>query len=183
MGSTTRIAFLLPTMTALAVSVGACTEVAPGEALPTSDSTSTVSTTTSANPESLDVIDPCALLTTDEVHQFEANQGIPKTLGGARKCQWLIPGGNGVFSADLRNSQGLKDIVVGSGTLSDQRVGDHPGKALKEDGGTGTCMIVIGITESSRVDVLGSYKADTAKACDLAMRVATLIEPRLPKGE
>jgi hypothetical protein len=169
-------------MAASAVFAGACTEVAPGEALP-STVASPVSTTTSGSPESLDVIDPCALLTVDEVHQFEANQGKPETLGGARKCQWLIPGGNGVFSADLRNSQGLKDIVVGYGTLSDRRIGNRTGKALKEAGGAGTCMIVIGITESSRVDVQGSYKADTARACDLAMRVATLIEPRLPKGE
>jgi hypothetical protein len=181
MRSAARIAVLLPAVAASAVFAGACTVVAPGEALP-STVESPVSTTR-GNPQSLDVIDPCALLTADEVHQFGANQGIPKTLGGARTCKWSTPDGNGVFGTGLRNSQGLKDIVVGNGTLSDLRIGNRAGKALKEDGGAGTCMIVIGITESSRVDVQGLYKADTARACDLAMRVATLIEPRLPKGE
>lgn len=184
-----KAAYLLPALAALAVAATACSNESQGQPLPTSRSTTATGTeastpaTSDGAGESMKSLDPCTLLTLDEVNQFDADAGVPKNIGGARGCMWLIPDGRGLFSVNLRSGQGLQGIAVGIGKLSDQPVGSHKGKVLKEDGGRGTCMVAIGITESSRVDVLTGYKTDTATACDRATRVATMIEPRLPKGE
>jgi hypothetical protein len=187
------MAFLLTLVAAVAIAATGCTNKATGQAVPTTGASntpqSTANTESSAptssgggSGQSLDSIDPCALLTSDEAGQLGASSGSPESSGGARSCTWQVRGGNGVFGIDLRSSQGLKDIVVALGTLSDQRVGSHNGKMLTADGGAGTCMVSIGISDSSRVDVQRLYKADTAKACADATKVAGLIEPRLPKG-
>lgn len=77
----------------------------------------------------------------------------------------------------------MNDIDVGAGALSDQRVGVHDGKLLKEFNGKGACAIIVKITDSSRVDISSVANNDTAKACDYATKVAAIIEPKLPRGE
>jgi Protein of unknown function (DUF3558) len=168
---------VLPILATL-IAMSGCSNTTSGEPLPTSEPTAT-----SGGSPSLDVVDPCTLLTAAEVGQFGANAGKPVNSSRARACQWLVPGGNGVFSINLRSGQGLADIVVAQGKLADQRVGSHSGKILRDDDGPGACMISIEITKSSRVDVQSSYKTDTAMACDRATKVTNLIEPRLPRGE
>jgi hypothetical protein len=185
-----RPALLLAAL-AIAGIVSGCTNNASGQAVP--PATGSPGTSNSDGPTStssgqggggnLDAVDPCSLLTAAEASQFQAGSGVPKQTSGARTCDWTIPDGRGTFGIDLRNSQGLKDIVEGGGTLTDQPVGSHQGKILKEADGPGACSVIIGVTDSSRVDVSSVANTDTAKACEYVTKVAALIEPRLPKGE
>lgn len=98
-------------------------------------------------------MDPCALLTAQEVSQFGANAGTRKDTSQTRDCEWLVPARQGVFGITPRTSQGLNDIDRGIGTLSDQRVGDHDGRLLRKFNGPGACAIIIKIT-STRSDEL-----------------------------
>jgi hypothetical protein len=96
-------------------------------------------------------------------------------------CKWTIPG-QGAFGLVLRAELGLNDIVVGSGTLTDESVAGRRAKRLAEASGPGGCMVAMQVGARSRVDVQVAARTDTAKACDIAARVATLVEPKLPKG-
>ncbi|WP_139191060.1 DUF3558 family protein [Actinokineospora iranica] len=179
----TRLAIAAILLTGLA----ACTET-PGQPLPQPDPTtpthSTQPRTTSTTPaatHALDNLDPCQLLTQAETTQLGAGPGERHDTSLRSSCQWTMKG-QGVFSITIRPEQGLKDIVTDNGTISDYPVGDRHGRKLEGNGGGG-CMIIIEIAQSARVDVSGTTRADTAKACRVANNVVNLIEPRLPKGE
>src|SRR5262249_35187963 len=101
-----------------------------------------------------------------------------------RTCQWnrkVDENGKGGFSVGpaIRDHQGLKDINTEGYTVSDvMTIGRHQARQLK---GGGLCALVIGVTESSRVDVGVTGRADD-DLCGLVNQFATLIESKLPGG-
>src|SRR5882672_6471070 len=102
-----RPALLLAAVALVGVAASGCTNNASGQAVPPAtgsggtgasvpQSTAPPSTSQSGG-SALDAIDPCSLLTADEVSQFSARPGVPKNSGGARSCDWTIPDGRGTF--------------------------------------------------------------------------------------
>jgi hypothetical protein len=72
---------------------------------------------------------------------------------------------------------GLSDFVLTGGTAHDTKIGSHSAKQGVDN--TKSCVIGIGVTSSSRVDVTATGNGDT-DPCPTALAVATLIEPKLP---
>ena len=170
MSPTPRTALLLST---LALVLGACSAVSTGlSGRPTAVGVS------KATDRSLDLVDPCTLVSPAETARFQAGPAQPH---GERTCVWNVPGG-GFFGLTLRGEYGLDDIVNTSGELSDEAVGGRKAKRLVEETGPGGCLLAIEVGRRSRVDVQGIARGDTAKACDMVTTVAALIEPRLPQG-
>ncbi|MBP2320955.1 hypothetical protein JOF56_001340 [Kibdelosporangium banguiense] len=83
------------------------------------------------------------------------------------------------MSVAIFDELGLDDLVA-RGTPKPVTVGNR--KALQSIGGIDTCAISIELTNTSRVDTQGTAGGDEQKSCDIALKVARLVEPKLPTG-
>jgi hypothetical protein len=129
---------------------------------------------------------PCSLLTAADISQNQLGSGKSSNGNGARSCDWQNTTANNyagyTLAVDVRDHQGLKDINSEGYNVTDDNIGSHQGKQLKQNPGSG-CGVVIGVTNSSRVDVVATDSSgDAATSCNLANQFAKLVEPNLPSG-
>lgn len=146
--------------------------------------TSTTSRPTSAGGSALASTDPCSLITGAQARQNGLTSEGPSNDGGSRACSWTngtAYGGLGyALELAVRGSQGLADINRDGLTLSDVTVGSHQAKQAV-DQTNGDCLVIIGVTDKSRVDVvISSGDSDPTHSCSMATKFAKLIEPTLP---
>lgn len=180
----TRRALLLPVAAGL-FALAACTSPTQGTGTPAGPPTSEPTTaTSSAAGSALAAIQPCDLISQSQATQNTLVPKGPSNEGAARNCSWSNPvadNGDGyAVEIGLRDSQGLKDINTDGFTMTDDQIGRHQGKQ-GEDTSTGDCLVFIGVTDTSRVDVvISDGNSDATEACQLANHYATLIEPELP---
>jgi hypothetical protein len=115
-------------------------------------------------------------LTAAEVAQLQAGQSKEEKIGSARVCTFADAPGF-VMGVAIYDDLGLDDVVA-HGEIKPVSVGRH--KAVQSIGGIDTCGVSIEVTKTSRVDTLGTAGGDERKSCDIALRVAKLVEPKLP---
>jgi hypothetical protein len=77
----------------------------------------------------------------------------------------------------IRTNVGLADYVTQGGPIRDVTIGTHQGK--QQVGETGSCVVAIGVSGSSRVDVIVTGDG-TTDPCPTALTLARMVEPRLP---
>ncbi|NUT49540.1 MAG: DUF3558 domain-containing protein [Saccharothrix sp.] len=134
---------------------------------------------TSAEPiGSLEDTDPCSLITVSEVEQAMGPlREAPKVeqIGSARVCE-SAPNRD-YLAVGIRTNVGLAGVLPNGGEIKDITVGRHQAKQLL--GASGSCGIYLGVTASSRVDVVVNVGAST-DPCPPALRIAELVEPKLP---
>ncbi|UUV33934.1 DUF3558 domain-containing protein [Amycolatopsis roodepoortensis] len=128
-------------------------------------------------------LDPCALLGPQDRSTAGLNVlGVAKEINGARACDWTVPATFGVtITVDERN--GLKDLEVARKTATKTKVGGRDAlKVADKKAADGTCAILLGMGEkaSVQIDVSNTNFTDTPLACERAMTVAGLAEPKLP---
>jgi hypothetical protein len=175
----------LACLTAAAIAtVTACGGSTQGQAKPAPDavsaSPSPSSTTHTASSLSdpgnpLKNTDPCTLLTRSEAQGLEATGGTKRQkIGSADTCLWNPKDSSLIVG--IRTNVGLSGVQA-TGAITDITIGNHQAKKLM--GAGGSCVVAIGVTSSSRVDVTlnGPSKTDP---CPPALQVAQLVEPKLP---
>jgi hypothetical protein len=185
---------LVPILVALAAGVVACSDKTNGQAVP-GDSTSAETTTTTRGSTSpsrttsgaptsgtspLTDRKPCTLLSSSGVTEMGiSGPGNEQKVGSARRCQYRITGAtikdSFTVSVGLWDTAGLKDLPGTVTPTPVPTVGKHEAVRIKDTG----CTIVMGVTEKSRVDSAATG-GNVDKACELALKLATLIEPELP---
>lgn len=190
--SSLKRSFFASTMLAvLATSAIACTTEQPG--LPTpgdtppatnkptipgggSTSKSTPRTTKPGSGNSpVSNLDPCTLLSSAEVATLAVKPG---TSEGTQGCRWrAVSQGDYTIQVDVYDDLGIKDAQATGEIKPIANVGKH--KAIQFPYG-GTCTIALEITNTSRVDVAASAGSTVEKGCELAARVAPMVEPKLP---
>ncbi|GLY52615.1 DUF3558 family protein [Lentzea sp. NBRC 102530] len=174
-------------LTALAagalVFVAACGGTTSGTARPAAEPTETGSSATSAPTTAssaagvaLSGVDPCSLVATKEAGDLGAVNPKRQTVGTADTCQWRI--GDTGFSIAVRTNLGLEEVQASGGQITEIKVGDRPAKQVSGRS-SGGCMVTLGVTSSSRVDVL-SIPVAGGDGCPLALQVAGMVEPKLP---
>lgn len=187
---------MLSTRVAAAVALGAvalvgtaCSTSEGGQASPQTGSTQQATTAESSHPSSngtpLAAIQPCSLLTADDLSKYGTfPEGSPDNVDYTRGCKFQkdreSPTDAGrVVSVDIREKQGIGDINgMGKGV-------DHTeanGRKLAQVPGEGLCMIAIGVTESSRVDINVTATEGTNKSCNIADEIAVQVESKLPQN-
>jgi len=179
---------VLTSLAAVLIAVAGCSGSTTGEAKPTPDTgsssasgntsrTTTSSPTSTAGGSSLGDTDPCSLLTKSEAEQVTGplrENPAPNNLGSAKGCEFKPKGKN--LGVDIRTNVGLAGVQA-PGEVIDLTIGGHQAKKFVASGGS--CVVAMGVTSSSRVDVtLNAGGVDDP--CPLAVRVAELVEPRLP---
>lgn len=179
----------LTTLAAALVVLTACSGSTDGEAKPALDTSSSASnestSPTSANSptstkgnDSLDHTDPCSLLSKSEAEQVMGplnKEPALEKLGSARNCAFSPKLAS--LSVGIRTSAGLAGVQPNGGEVKNITIGGHQAKQLVDS--TGSCGIYLGVTLSSRVEVVLNT-GPNADPCPLALRVAELVEPRLP---
>jgi hypothetical protein len=128
-------------------------------------------------------IQPCNLLSSDVVSQNQLGSPTPGNESGARICSWqntTANNGDGyTIGVGIRDSQGIKDVSPDGYTVTPDNIGGHQGRQLQSTQ-SGTCIIAIGVTNSSRVDVTVNAGTDPVQGCQLANQFAKVVEPNLP---
>jgi hypothetical protein len=155
---------------------------APGTATARNSSGSDSSGSSSGTPSSgtaggsLDSTAPCSLLSSSEASSLGVSgQPQRQKIGSAQSCLVSVSGGG--FIIGIRTNVGFAAMQANGGQLTDTTIGRHQAKQLT-GGATGSCVIGIGVTASSRVDV--TAHAGTTDSCPLTSQVAQLVEPKLP---
>jgi len=172
--------------------VAGCSGTTPGQASPaasgsvgqttTTTSKGTSPTTRSGTPSSGSVadIDPCSLLTAAEKARYQTRKEDPTPVGQSKSCGWLVPACS--FGIIIADHTGVKDINPdGAGTITQLTIGGRSGIQDADREHSGGCIVDISITDTSMfaISVAGE---SVATSCQFAVEVATLIEPRIPKG-
>ncbi|WP_253831029.1 DUF3558 domain-containing protein [Prauserella aidingensis] len=176
---------------ACAVVSAACSSTEEGEPQTTRvtsapKSESSTATTGEQPTASLSNIDPCSLLSADELSKYGTfPAGAPNNVGTARGCKFEkdtdspTTDPNRVISVNLRDQQGIDDVQdLGQGIDR----GEVEGRSYARVPGPGVCTIVIGVSQTSRVDVNTIATEGTEKSCEIADEVAAVVEPKLPQG-
>lgn len=131
----------------------------------------------------LAALDPCTLLDPQDRSTAGISVlGKPKDIGGARACDWSVPGTFGV-TLTLSDTDGLADLEVAKKTATKTKVGAHPAlRVADKKAADGTCAVLIGVGDgaSVQIDVSNTGFSDTPLACRRAGTVAGLVEPKLP---
>ncbi|MCE6997968.1 DUF3558 domain-containing protein [Saccharothrix sp. S26] len=167
---------------AVLISAVACGGPSAEQAAPTSDAPSTTSTAPQVGPSRggpLDGVDPCTLLTKAEAERVTGAQTaepVVEQLGSARVCNFSPQ--QALLGVGVRTTSGLAQVQSNGNVVQELVIGRH--QAKQAVGATGSCGIFIGVTESSRVDVVLNSGSPDEDPCPAAMRVAELVEPRLP---
>ena len=119
--------------------------------------------------------DPCTL-SAQAAAQADAGTGTPQNTGDGRQCRYQA---NGItLEVTIFDTQGLND-VVSSGQPKKIQIGGH--EALQGQEPPSLCVINIGTSATSRVDLVAGARGDQSKACQVAEQVATALEPSLPR--
>jgi hypothetical protein len=164
----------------------ACSNSTPGTAVtpPAGTTTSTNTSSSTSSGSGLAAMQPCDLLTSTELSQNGLTSKGSSTGSGARSCRWQNTDyDNGLgyaVGADIRDQQGIKDINTDGYSITDDPIGHHQAKEAQQTNGDG-CIVIIGVTTTSRVDVSANTgAADINQSCVLANQYAKLIELKLP---
>jgi Protein of unknown function (DUF3558) len=172
----------------LVLVIQACTNVSQGTPSAAS-STSTPSVSTSAPTTSptgaaaspLDNVDPCTLLTTDELAQLgfpPAHRNAP-LIAGRVSCSSATPQASIGVYVDVK--RGLADLNTnGASRVEDRTVGDRQGRLVEKPGGY--CDVDLAVAAKASVTVSMAAFKNQAQACTVAESAAALVEPRLPRG-
>ena len=178
-----RSAVLTLVVTAV-LGVAACTNSTTGNGTPAPPTnTSQPGNSSPTGSPGLASIQPCDLLSANDLSQNQLGSPTPENVGGARTCRWLnttANNGDGYsIGVGIRESQGINTASTDTDTVTPDNIGNHPGRQLQSTI-SGTCVIAIGVTNSSRVDVTVNAGTDPIQGCQLANQFAKLVEPNLP---
>src|SRR5690606_6654820 len=132
----------------------------------------------------LEDLDACSLLSEKDLAQLGDNP--KKKYSRAGSCSWgtenvkVSDSGFVIVGIDLRPGQSVDELgVITTGTARSGKVGDREAKQVAADTGERACTLGFA-AGSGRVDVLTTANT-TDRACDVADRVAELIEPKVPE--
>lgn len=131
-------------------------------------------------PGPLAGVDPCSLVTAAEVAELKSGPGVAERIGSARMCTYKRPysGGDGfVIGVAIFDELSL-DEVVAHDTPKPVTVGKR--RAVQSIGGFFTCAVTMEVSPTSRVDTQGTTGRKDERACELALQLARMVEPKLP---
>lgn len=190
-----RISVLLPALAAAAVLVLAgCSSQTPGNATP-GDETPTggpsIPTEPSTDPTEepstggggdspLAGTEPCDLVPDGGAESLQLDFQEDGEAGSARYCRWRYEGAtiDDSYTVDVAIFDELAmEDVVGTNVKPVPKIGGHD--AVTYTPPAAGCAVSIAAGETSRVDVQ-AVGGDEQKGCQLAMQLATLVEPGLP---
>jgi hypothetical protein len=119
--------------------------------------------------------DPCSLLSSADLQQVGVSS-LPTQdkIGSAASCE--MDNSNDHIIVSLFPDSGLAGLQA-TGTVKNTTIGSH--QAKQETDSTGSCVVAIGVSDTSSVDVTATPILG-GDPCPTATTVARLVEPKLP---
>lgn len=158
-----------------------CSPLGPVAERPAESSPPASSPTPSAEARDLLAeIDPCTLVPGAARAELALTDPQSKELAGVPVCRFRVEG------KDLRSSYTVSVELFGDVGLTDiwspdterlPGLGSH--QAVRFSGPGESCRVALAVTDSSRVDV-AAVGGDWWPGCELAIALATFIEPQVP---
>lgn len=144
---------------------------------PPSNSASSSGTSTSVGGgHALPVDHPCSLLLSNDLAALGVSSAPTEQLvGSAHTCNF--DSASFSMGVAIRTNVGLGGFQNPGGTPRNITIGTH--QAKQEVDNTGACTVAIGVSDSSRVDVVASPILN-GDPCPTALKVANMIAPKLP---
>jgi hypothetical protein len=126
---------------------------------------------------------PCDLISDDEAAQLSLGNNSANNQDETPQCAWLYEGGSDRLAVILSFEPASIDGIAGSDITPVPSIGSHDAATFTS--AINAPAVAIGVDEKSRVDVqVGAMQLgespDPAQANQLAMDVATAVEPKLP---
>jgi Protein of unknown function (DUF3558) len=172
----------------LSIAVAACGSSVQGQPSPGTSSSPSVQQTGSAGATSgssgsggggstsLPTGQPCSLLSSSDLTQLGVSTPPSSDqIGTASGCD--VTASAGAVALAIRTNEGLS-ALSSTGPSTSLTIGSHQA-GQQTDSATGGCLVVLGVSSTSRVDVVANTD-DDAQACPTALQVAKLVEPHLP---
>ncbi|SMD23788.1 Protein of unknown function [Kibdelosporangium aridum] len=122
----------------------------------------------------------CTLLTSAEQATLAVAPGQPKDgqTDVDKGCVWRSADkGEFLIQINAYGELGHKDVVSTGEVKTLPNIGKHRAVQFSMDP---VCAVSLGITESARVDATVTTGHNLQEACPIAMRVAQMIEPKVP---
>jgi hypothetical protein len=167
------------------VGLAGCSNSTPGTGISVGSSTPAPSSPNQpgSGGSALSAVQPCGVLDSSQISQNGLTNQESTSGSGARSCKWSndnFDNGNGyALKVDLRDAQGVATFNTAGYALTDDPIGHHQAKQAEQTSGSG-CIVTIGVSSTSRVDVIVDTATDPNQACTIANQYAKLIEPKLP---
>lgn len=167
--------------------VSGCSNKDQGNAQPQDPSNGSSVAFPSTSPASADPISstlqPCDLLSSEDLAEAGKFKPRYEEGGGARSCFWknsLESGGDGfTFAVSLRDAQSIEQLNDNGAGVQRIEVNQRPA-AVSENAKFRSCTVAMKLDDASRVDVaVPSTEKDDA--CEIAKVIAGLVEPHLPE--
>ncbi|RLK62245.1 DUF3558 family protein [Actinokineospora cianjurensis] len=144
-----------------------------------------VTTTRDTAPTSAETaqsIKPCSLLSAADLRVLGAGAGAVEQDKNSESCLWRVEkplaSESYLIGVTWEKDLAVGELVAGPGKTPVE-VGRH--KGVRAPGLTGPgCVVSLGITATSRVDVRTVGRGDVAALCAIAMAAAEKVEVRLP---
>jgi hypothetical protein len=168
------------------VVLAACSAPTTGSPAPVTPSSPSTGPSSSADP--LAKVDPCSLLTPDQISGNKITSKKSQLLDGTRTCQFNRPTSSDddgyTIGVGVYDHESYRNIYVGSDPSSAHSVDGRPGLLIPVPGGiSSSCQLVFEVTATSAVRVVVvPARDDTNWACTLAGQVAEAVEENLPAG-
>lgn len=176
---------MLAGLATLTIGLAACTggpTLGQPTAAPTGGTSSAGQDTAPASPSSaaggLPVSQPCSLVSAAQLSALGVTaQPTKEQVGTAPSCD--VETDQDTIILSIRTNGGLDSFTEAAtgGPVHDTTVGSH--QAKQSVGNSRSCIIAIGVTASSRVEVTVTGNGDT-DPCPVAQTVAKDVEPNLP---
>lgn len=180
-----RLSWLAFSFFVLPLVITACSAEKSGVAEPkTSESVDDAAVATSSPMVNSDSIDPCKILSSQDLAKYGEFQSEYEEVGSARSCFWQRSAkGNqevSTFSLNVRDSNGLDAVNdVGGGIVEGEVNGRRA--AVAKNPRSGSCTVALEINDGSRIDVTITTSPDQGmEECQFGQEIAYLVEPRLP---
>lgn len=178
------VSTMMAAVALMLTSVAGCASEEQGVAEPANSSNGTSSEINKTTPTRASTIsssiDPCELISANDLAEVGKFESEHKEGGGARSCYWqnsFEDGGDGfTFAVSVRDSQGIETVNDNGGGIQSTEVNQRPAVST-EDPKFGDCTFAMKIDDSSRVDITVTDEG----ACEIAEVIAGMVEPRLPE--
>jgi hypothetical protein len=171
-----QCAFVLSALVSVAGAITGCSGGGvTGSTTTASTPSTTVAGTTGEAGNPLAAVNPCDLLTSDQVNQLDLTTEGPQSNAKSRGCGWR-KGATYSMNIDVRDNQGIGPTDSPGVT----KVALQSHDAVQDTSSGFGCDIGIAISKSSSADVVVSGAESIQQQCQIATQYATLIEPKLP---
>jgi hypothetical protein len=181
---------------ALVVLVSGCSEQTEGNPTAGGDATTpdrTITTKPNAptgssepstggdEPSPIADLQPCELVDQAGLSSLGLTGGEEDSVGSARSCRWRHEGAtlddSFTVSIELFDDEGFTDLAENTQVKELPKVGGHDAVSFVD--AAGVCGVSLGVGDSARVDNT-AVGGDQQQGCQLAARLAALVEPKLP---